>query len=1203
VEGRRFWLWWVALLVGGACCAALGVTSGRLLSSPASGDVEQGVAGGSASGTTHLANPAAVYCADLGYEFTVVETPEGQRSVCRLPDGEECSAWDFLTGRCGQEHSWCARNGWVTETRTDGQDPFSPEYAVCVEAGGVEVESVTQLTDLGDRSEHSGCSLSEDRVASPSGVQLAGTAGQTDVPGFSTAALPPSFDWRNNGGDWLTPVKDQGICGSCWAFAAVGAAEAALNISAGNPDLDLDLSEQYLVSDCSGSGSCCGGYKDQALEFIKISGVPDDACLPYVDGNQGTGCSCDNLVCGPLCTYRTDGACSDRTCSDRCSNWSSRLTHVSSWGYVSANATSIKQDLIDRGPLAASIGIGASYGGHWDGEIYRCDNDTGVNHGVVIVGYDDAGGYWIIKNSWGTDYSAYSLGGYFKIGYGECSVETAVVYAVAPAPPPSEFGKVAPVSGATGQSLAVTLSWDVSSGAASYEYCYDTSNDNACGSWVGNGRTTSALISGLSEGTTYYWQVRATSDSGVTDADGPAAHWDFTTGSAGGAPWPMIGHDRQRTGRSAFNGPDSNTVAWESEFVSLDYPPLRPLIGADGTVFVHNLAVRPDGVTKWIASDPRLRMKAPAILPDGSLVFISGYDGDIYTANPDTGEIVWGFDRGSTWGTGVEPSLAVGPDGSIYCADIIDGSTYRLWKLSPSGHEIWHVDFYRIWGLALNAAGSMIFVNARPAGGASTLYALRSEDGGVIWTAEGPQGDFDFAPVVDEEHQLIYLAGNTSPLLVSFRVHAFGLDDGTAAWSTEVIPEHFKGIALGPPASDVFYVGSTGCANGRYSKLAAISPANGSTLWQTELENIALGGGACVNTWVPPVVGADGTVYYAAYLGGVFAVTDDGNVLWSYLFEPGLYVAVAAPALDENGRLVVVTGDSTFDEYDGRILSFGIVLPDTTAPVVTVSQDMTVEATGPAGRVVAFTAMATDPPNPNPTVTCLPVSGSPFPLGATTVTCSATDTAGNTGTSTFTITVQDTIAPEVTPPANMTVPATGLGGAVVSYPAATATDLVGVTFGPTCLPASGSLLPVGSTLVICTASDAAGNVGTGTFTVTVNPFGPVLLDVSFRSAGTFDGWVLEREEGSGRGGSFNATATTGRVGDDASDRQYRSILSFDTSGLPDDAVITGVTLRIKRQSITGTNPFDTHGLLKVDMRLFGNERGVGGRLMTGALPV
>jgi hypothetical protein len=65
-------------------------------------------------------------------------------------------------------------------------------------------------------------------------------------------------------------------------------------------------------------------------------------------------------------------------------------------------------------------------GDSWDGDIYRCTDDESVNHGVVIVGYNDAGGYWIVKNSWG---SGWNGNGYFKVGYGECAIEQYAVYA------------------------------------------------------------------------------------------------------------------------------------------------------------------------------------------------------------------------------------------------------------------------------------------------------------------------------------------------------------------------------------------------------------------------------------------------------------------------------------------------------------------------------------------------------------------------------------------------------------------------------------------------------------------------------------------------------------------------------------------------------------------------------------------------------
>jgi M6 family metalloprotease-like protein len=102
-----------------------------------------------------------------------------------------------------------------------------------------------------------------------------------------------------------------------------------------------------------------------------------------------------------------------------------------------------------------------------------------------------------------------------------------------PSLPPASFGKVSPVNGATGQPSGPTLSWQASSGAASYEYCYDTTNDGLCATWVSAGTATSVTVSGLLSNTTYYWQVRALNGFGMTYANGSSsAFWSFSVASA-----------------------------------------------------------------------------------------------------------------------------------------------------------------------------------------------------------------------------------------------------------------------------------------------------------------------------------------------------------------------------------------------------------------------------------------------------------------------------------------------------------------------------------------------------------------------------------------------------------------------------------------------------------------------------------------------
>ena len=178
----------------------------------------------------------------------------------------------------------------------------------------------------------------------------------------------------------------------------------------------------------------------------------------------------------------------------------------------------------------------------------------------------------------------------------------------------------------------------------------------------------------------------------------------------------------------------------------------------------------------------------------------------------------------------------------------------------------------------------------------------------------------------------------------------------------------------------------------------------------------------------------------------------------------------------------------TFTAWDGFLeaspATVSVAVADTTDPVVTVPADITTEATGPGGAAVTFSASATDDVDGALTPTCTPASGSTFPLGATMVTCTATDVSGNTGSATFRVTVADTMPPVVTVPADITTEATGSAGAPATF-TASATDLVDGSLTPTCTPASGSTFPLGATTVTCTATDASGNTGSTTFTVTV----------------------------------------------------------------------------------------------------------------------
>ncbi len=153
---------------------------------------------------------------------------------------------------------------------------------------------------------------------------------------------------------------------------------------------------------------------------------------------------------------------------------------------------------------------------------------------------------------------------------------------------------------------------------------------------------------------------------------------------------------------------------------------------------------------------------------------------------------------------------------------------------------------------------------------------------------------------------------------------------------------------------------------------------------------------------------------------------------------------------------------------------------------MTVPANITVNSTSAIGVAVTFTVSATDDVDGALTPTCNPASGSTFPVGTTTVTCSATDSDNQTTTASFTVTVVlvDTTPPVVTVPANITVNSTSASGVAVTF-TASATDNLDGSLTPTCSPTSGSTFPVGTTTVTCHATDSHGNTGTASFTVTV----------------------------------------------------------------------------------------------------------------------
>jgi C1A family cysteine protease len=192
-------------------------------------------------------------------------------------------------------------------------------------------------------------------------------------------ANPTSIDWRNNNGkNYVTPVKNQGQCGSCWAFSTTGSLECDSAI-AGKPL--TSLSEQQLV-DCShayGNLGCDGGTMDAAFKYVKANGgLCSETAYPY----KGVGGTCKSSTCGTF--YDPITGYTDVTTDSEAS-----LTTAVASGCVSVaiEADQTAFQFYSSGILSGTCG-------------------TSLDHGVLLVGYGSQSGseYWWLKNSWGTSW-------------------------------------------------------------------------------------------------------------------------------------------------------------------------------------------------------------------------------------------------------------------------------------------------------------------------------------------------------------------------------------------------------------------------------------------------------------------------------------------------------------------------------------------------------------------------------------------------------------------------------------------------------------------------------------------------------------------------------------------------------------------------------------------------------------------------------
>jgi len=220
-------------------------------------------------------------------------------------------------------------------------------------------------------------------------------------------AVPANWDWRDHGA--VTPVKNQGQCGSCWAFSAVEACESAWFLA--NHTL-IDLSPQQVVSCDDVDQGCNGGDTPTAYAYIiKAGGLELNSIYPYRSGNSGENGPCD--------FKKADVVAS-----------------ITSWKYVTkspqSNETAMEVAVANIAPL--SICVDASTWQNYNGGIIRSNCGQSLDHCVMITGYNTSSAgvnYWIVRNSWGTDWG---IAGYLYVerGHNLCGIADEVTYPISP---------------------------------------------------------------------------------------------------------------------------------------------------------------------------------------------------------------------------------------------------------------------------------------------------------------------------------------------------------------------------------------------------------------------------------------------------------------------------------------------------------------------------------------------------------------------------------------------------------------------------------------------------------------------------------------------------------------------------------------------------------------------------------------------------
>ena len=214
----------------------------------------------------------------------------------------------------------------------------------------------------------------------------------------ASVGAPASFDLRNvSGNNYVTPIRDQLQCGSCVAFGTCGAVESAAAYERRDPNVKFDLSEAqlfYCWGRAEGRNCSNGWWPENAFKAIHDNGLTFEDYYPYTAGDQN--------------------------CTGLNADWPNKCIHIGSYTHLTSPGA-MKEWISTIGGIDACFAVYNDFFAYRSGVYRYVSGALAGGHCVTLIGYDDAQGCWIGKNSWGTGWGE---AGFFKIAYGQCGIET-----------------------------------------------------------------------------------------------------------------------------------------------------------------------------------------------------------------------------------------------------------------------------------------------------------------------------------------------------------------------------------------------------------------------------------------------------------------------------------------------------------------------------------------------------------------------------------------------------------------------------------------------------------------------------------------------------------------------------------------------------------------------------------------------------------